>query len=1432
MTNRLLNHLRRLGPRISAIRKLAFFIAFASFPLLSRAANLTLQGNFTADDNVQFFSVSIAAPAAVDIRSYGYAGGTTSTGAVVPRGGFDTILTLFNASGVFIDDNDDGAGAAVDPQTGMPSDARITSNLAAGSYIVALTQYDNFSIGNLGYGFAETGHPNFTADPSFTAGGACAGNMFRDISGTDGRCRTGGWTVDFLNVDSAAATSVPEPSVFVLAGFGLTLLFLGRNRKRALKTVSSALILGSFGLSVKAQVLSGPDYSTTKDFTNGQRSMLNISDMQIAAYNLSLGDVYILPITTSNSQQTNGTSQQLIMHADEGQLRAFSARMFNQPQAVMLTAIHNSQIFPGAGRLAIMVQNGPGLTTPSPIFFGAGDDPNVLSGVAADFTGDAYDEVAMSLDDGRLIVISANDVNNLTGGYRLPGTTVDKLYAMTAGDFNGDGKREIAGLTTTASGGAQLDIYSVDSGSLALSLAASLPLTTPGASTGDPVRTWSITRGRFNSTNHDQLAVAFANSSGPGYVEVIDFDPGTLNAHEHGTFSPAGDTPISSGFIQIAAAQFQVPTQVTDQIAYLSASPSGGGRFLEVLSVDPNTLAIGGNTVVPYDQYPCSFGMTVGNFDNKNSTGEHDPNAQLAFIYGSCDPGGGIALNIYDFDPSNLNPTNVSINNLPDLHQSGNNGVNIALVSTDLQGRSYILGDPSEITIHSSVQPTVVMGIPPMHMDFIPSDVSAVTPPVPFSVSAVPDGFYSQYDLVTSSGSGSTSTNGTSWSFGAKESVSTGFSLGDPDVTGLSVNDTFTAAQNLKGAADATHGHYSSQMVDLTVPSGVDDTVNYSNSTLHIWAYPVIGQSVCPASTPPSTCTQKVPLTIQFSAVDGDAVVANKQGYLLQWYQPVWEPFNIFSYPANITQLQAAYPNLSILSIPQTFATDGTTVTESIKWNVTGKEQSSTSLKQNYSFENDFSASLKETVPAVESDSTSFNIDLSGSFGFNSLTKNTTDLGVSTGVTLFKTGTFPTPQTYAYSINPYILGTTQPGGYVDNIPLTTDVNTFTQVTVAYTVSIDTDNQPWWTRAYGTTSDVALNHPSRWQVSNPGVDNNGEPSNCLLTGKQTPQVDCLTLSPRKATDAWSSVFHQMRGFFISKAEFPGQGPQLQESKVTDKLQLQTRVYNYSLATMPANSTVHAQFFFAPYDSQASAIVDAGTQFIDEYVSDGPIPAFNSQSDTPNWILAGVTFDPSQFDYTKAGGVSVAFWVLTWVEDANGNLVQEINGHGLSSKPPSKPNHVSTFEAAAALEQCQADGCYSNNLGIYHLPYFIDANGLGALPPPPPPPGPGSFNLEKVELSSREAVLGQDVGLSTTLLVGGMELPGVVVTFYDGDPKHKGRAFATESIPHVPQGSAPLIRTTYRANQCGLHQLFVVVNEGKLTEVERRAPPLRVACSGGK
>lgn len=184
------------------------------------AASLSYVGAFTADDDVASFTFSLASPATVTIKTYSYAGGTQADGNVVPAGGFDPILALFNGAGTLINFVDDGSSVA-DPNTKMPFDALLETALGAGTYTVTLMQYNNFANGpSLSDGFEKSGQSTFTQ--AF----GCGGTMFCD---SEGNQRNGNWALDILNVN--AANPVPLPAALPLFAFGMAAVGLAARRR-------------------------------------------------------------------------------------------------------------------------------------------------------------------------------------------------------------------------------------------------------------------------------------------------------------------------------------------------------------------------------------------------------------------------------------------------------------------------------------------------------------------------------------------------------------------------------------------------------------------------------------------------------------------------------------------------------------------------------------------------------------------------------------------------------------------------------------------------------------------------------------------------------------------------------------------------------------------------------------------------------------------------------------------------------------------------------------------------------------------------------------------------------------------------------------------------------------------------------------------------
>ena len=196
-----------------------------------------------------------------------------------------------------------------------------------------------------------------------------------------------------------------------------------------------------------------------------------------------------------------------------------------------------------------------------------------------------------------------------------------------------------------------------------------------------------------------------------------------------------------------------------------------------------------------------------------------------------------------------------------------------------------------------------------------------------------------------------------------------------------------------------------------------------------------------------------------------------------------------------------------------------------------------------------------------------------------------------------------------------------------------------------------------------------------------------------------------------------------GLFVTDANAP-QGAQLTTGTVTQTLLPQARIYNYSHVDMDAPTLaqkaarVHVRFYGQVFRSDEGEY-PVGSSFLIGETTLAPIPGFASTTtpgDPPNWRMAVQTFDPAAFAQTKNGNVYLRFWVLAWMEDAAGNPVQEMAGHGLAANP--------AREKIGVMGDVKVEP-YSNNVGSFKQVFYIQdpnagaagaagAGGAGALP----------------------------------------------------------------------------------------------------------------------
>ena len=452
-------------------------------------------------------------------------------------------------------------------------------------------------------------------------------------------------------------------------------------------------------------------------------------------------------------------------------------------------------------------------------------------------------------------------------------------------------------------------------------------------------------------------------------------------------------------------------------------------------------------------------------------------------------------------------------------------------------------------------------------------------------------------------------------------------------------------------------------------------------------------------------------------------------------------------------------------------------------------------------------------------------LDLSGSFGFSHLTDSTTTLAKTEGIEFTRTATFADPS-YGYYVSPYLFGQQQPGGVVDDKPLSTEVQTFGALRTAHVVDMPASGCcGYWTSWYAQAPDVGLNQPDHWKVV-PKASDPGDGS-CRLFASGSSDLDCAALGVRLPTgvpgEIWNSEFHWMRGLFITGSS--GSGPQFTTATAGDQLLLQARVYNLSLAPMPDGTVVHVRFMGTPWKTtNPGGNTPAGASFQIGEQTVGPIPPFNSDTDSPNWVLVPQPFDTSG---TNCGGQScddqdLVFWVVVWMADASSAPIAELSLHGLKATPASGAD----FLAVAALEET-----YSNNLGFYNQVFHIyPKSSATEAQATTPPEGEIGAQITAVGSAARLVRRGERTLVAAQVSTGTQELTGgLKVGFYDGDPLRGGALFGLHHVPHLRANGTYDFRVSFRPGACGRHTLYIVAGNGTRHEHTSQLRPIQVLCT---
>lgn len=1191
---------------------------------------------------------------------------------------------------------------------------------------------------------------------------------------------------------------------------------------------------------------SGPCFKDNPDILAGQRTLADVSDLQVtflSRWRLAPSDTYVneyhvATLLTRNSKFDQATVVEA--SRDSGntyvpvRMTTVGARLSGAKQQLVRLETFQPSEDPRHYRVSVTGDGIDGaLTLPH-----LGTSPDDLWATAADFDDDGVDEIAYVA--GNYVGLLSSKLGTTPASTMKFATAlgIAPTKALTTATLLDASRSVVAAVIDESK--LKLAFFSVDPKTRALrylsdrTLVVGLPA--GHAAVPDTVR---LVAGHFTDPSYDQLALAFDELDAAGSPVGVSLV--VVDRQSDGSLRQT----LKSQVLGVATASRQLLldkgrllyTDPYEGLVVLQDRGDDASRVMTISLVDVTdtrtpTLVSSMSSGAPI----CSFAMATGNFDRQGPERLNQPtanrNLQVAFVRGeNCrggvsnqfyagivpiSPGGGAldAPRAVINAPGDLDTELQRINteSVPDPVTA------LSMTVLDTNGRSLVLGRPSIVTISDLVQPTVVVAAPPMQADWVPGTDGQ---PQFVNMSMGPRGFWASYSDSTSQDANSTTKATSTWSFAATETVDAKFTVGDCETGDCEyVGNKTSATQALDGSTAAYTGRMSTSGTQISQRTDADDFVWYRQSNLTIYVYPVVGRTTCPL-TKPTGCSDSelVPLTLLVAGPDTVRRAA-ADARLLSWYQPPWVPGQLLSYPATVGQLrtaaQLAPEAMKTLSQgqPTAWALDSTQVEQKVTWGSAVQEGQAVESNGNFSGDSTTTVGGKVTVLDAATISGSLSLSVGGSRGFKNLTDSDVTMSKTSGLSLYKDLDVDDPARFSYDFAPYVFAEQTPGG-----ALSADDGSvgYGAIRSGFVVDLNTNGgrpRQFWTDKYpasGSAVDLALLHPLRRQVYSASAPTKDEIDRCIGVGGG---YDCVREAGGQQDDPLHDERHRMRGFFISEAgAAAGQGPLKTSATVGESVTLQARVHNLSRATMPAGTRIRAAFH--------GLVVDANSQVTGEFAIGEPvvvttlIPPYHTDDDQPNWALVSQTFDTTGHE-----NQTLCFWVVVWMEDANGVLVTEPVRRGLTGTPGA----TTRYADALAMEDE-----HGNNVGVFDLAFHVFPKASVSAGPPAAATRP-SLKITAVGREAASTPRGVSTLIAVRVDVGEHDLPnGATVAFYDGDPTSGATLVGLQQRPFLRANTTYDLRVPFRSNVCRTHDLQVVVAPGTRFEHRVRMRPIEVSCS---